>query len=72
MCDGPELDGQDCISQGSDAGDLACAGDCLAFDTSACDDDQGGGGCALAPPAGPRAPWLALVLLWWFLGRRQA
>ena len=35
-CDGSDLLGEDCISQGFDAGTLACAADCSAFDTSAC------------------------------------
>ncbi len=35
-CDGDDLGGETCESQGFDAGTLACAGDCSAFDTSAC------------------------------------
>jgi len=36
VCDGVDLGGEDCISQGFDAGVLACLGDCTDFDTSAC------------------------------------
>jgi len=35
-CDGADLDGEDCISQGFGGGVLACAADCLSFDTSGC------------------------------------
>ncbi len=35
-CDGDDLAGEDCVSQGFGAGELACADDCT-FDTSACD-----------------------------------
>lgn len=35
-CDGPDLDAESCVSLGFDAGTLACAGDCQAYDTSAC------------------------------------
>jgi len=34
-CDGSELGGEDCASQGFDGGELACADDCT-FDTSGC------------------------------------
>ena len=36
ICDGTDLNGQNCQSQGYDAGILACFGDCTAFDTSSC------------------------------------
>jgi hypothetical protein len=36
VCDGTELGGQDCASQGFDDGELGCADDCSAFDTSDC------------------------------------
>jgi hypothetical protein len=36
VCDGTALDGEDCATQGFDGGDLACAADCAAFDTSSC------------------------------------
>ena len=36
VCDGVELDGQDCTSQGAGTGVLACAPNCLAFDTTSC------------------------------------
>jgi len=42
-CDGPLLAGETCVSQGFDGGVLACAGDCMSFDTSVCVND---------PPAG--------------------
>jgi len=35
-CDGTDLAGQDCTTQGFSGGTLACAGDCSGFDTSAC------------------------------------
>ena len=37
ICDGTDLDGQTCISQGFPGGDLACQTNCQAFDTSGCD-----------------------------------
>jgi len=36
VCDGIDLGGEDCISQGFDGGTLGCLDDCSAFDTSAC------------------------------------
>lgn len=36
VCDGTALGGESCVSQGFDSGVLACAADCLSFDTSAC------------------------------------
>ena len=36
-CDGTNLAGQTCVSQGFDSGTLACDADCAAFDTSGCD-----------------------------------
>ncbi len=38
VCDtnGPQLGGQTCLTQGFDGGTLACASDCLSFDTSGC------------------------------------
>lgn len=36
LCDGADLGGQDCVDQGFDAGTLACAADCLSYDTAAC------------------------------------
>jgi len=36
VCDGTDLDGQDCTTQGFTTGTLACQGDCAAFDTSNC------------------------------------
>ena len=35
-CDGVQLGGQTCITRGFDGGDLACAADCMSFDTSGC------------------------------------
>ncbi len=35
QCDGTDLAGQDCVTQGFDAGDLACNDDCT-FDSSSC------------------------------------
>jgi hypothetical protein len=36
ICDGTDLDGQSCTSQGFSAGALACLADCSGFDTAAC------------------------------------
>jgi len=36
VCDGTDLAGQTCISQGFDGGNLACLGDCTGFDTTSC------------------------------------
>ncbi|MFO0632752.1 MAG: hypothetical protein U0168_07880 [Nannocystaceae bacterium] len=36
LCDGANLNGQDCITQGFASGTLACSGTCDGFDTSAC------------------------------------
>ncbi len=47
VCDGGNLGGETCESQGCDPGPgLACDGDCLGFDTSGC--TGCGGGCTLA------------------------
>ena len=35
VCDGTDLDDEDCESQGFDSGTLACAGNCT-FDTTGC------------------------------------
>lgn len=35
-CDGIELGGEDCVRQGFDGGLLACASDCMGFDTRGC------------------------------------
>lgn len=35
-CDGTDLGGQDCVGQGFDGGDLACAADCTGYDTRGC------------------------------------
>ncbi len=36
MCDGNDLGGETCVTQGYDSGDLACLDDCSGFDTSGC------------------------------------
>ncbi len=36
VCDGTDLAGQSCTSQGFDGGTLACLGNCSGFDTSGC------------------------------------
>ncbi|MBX7081990.1 MAG: hypothetical protein K1X88_22480 [Nannocystaceae bacterium] len=36
LCDGADLGGQDCVSQGFASGTLACSGTCDGFDTTAC------------------------------------
>ncbi len=42
ICDGTELGGEDCISQGFDEGTLACNVDCLSFDVSSCTSEAPG------------------------------
>ncbi|MBL8941725.1 MAG: hypothetical protein JNK45_01205, partial [Myxococcales bacterium] len=36
VCDGADLDGETCATQGFDSGTLACAADCTGFDTTGC------------------------------------
>ena len=36
ICDGSDLAGEDCVSQGFEEGTLACADDCSGFDTRGC------------------------------------
>lgn len=36
VCEPSDLNGETCVSQGFDGGNLACALDCLSFDTSGC------------------------------------
>jgi len=36
VCDGTDLAGQTCVSQGFDSGSLGCLGDCSGYDTSGC------------------------------------
>ena len=36
VCDGNDLGGQTCVTQGYSGGDLACSNDCLSFDHSGC------------------------------------
>jgi hypothetical protein len=36
VCDGTDLNGEDCVSQGFDSGSLGCLGDCSGYDTSGC------------------------------------
>jgi len=36
VCDGTDLGGETCITKGFDSGTLACAGNCLSFDTTEC------------------------------------
>ncbi len=42
VCDGTDLGGQTCVSQGFSGGTLACNASCSAFDTSACFDCREG------------------------------
>ena len=44
VCDGSDLDGQACSTQGFDSGTLTCDVSCTAFNTSQCQNDEGGGG----------------------------
>jgi hypothetical protein len=37
VCDGDDLDGEDCEELGYNGGELTCADDCMSFDVSACD-----------------------------------
>ncbi len=36
VCDGTDLAGETCVTQGFDSGTLACQGNCMGFDTSGC------------------------------------
>ncbi len=71
VCDGDELGGQTCQSQGFASGELACV-DC-ALDTSACAEDQvnppnpaddnDDSGCCAVPSSDPaRTPWMPIAL----------
>ncbi len=56
-CDGTELGGATCVTQGFEAGTLACASNCGAFDTSGCTGGQEGPeirecGAAVTPTTG--------------------
>jgi hypothetical protein len=42
-CDGSDLDGGSCSSEGFDSGSLSCGSSC-SYDTSSCENDGGGGG----------------------------
>jgi hypothetical protein len=53
VCDGEDLGGESCQSQGFDAGTLICSDDCQGFDTSQC--TQGGSGCGDGACAGSTA-----------------
>jgi hypothetical protein len=50
-CDGAALAGEDCITQGFDGGTLACAANCLAYDTATCSNFTGDC-CAAHPEVG--------------------
>lgn len=50
VCDGTDLDGESCSSQGFDSGTLACLANCSGFDTSGCENDP------------PPAPTITLTL----------
>lgn len=52
-CDGNDLNGKTCGTQGFDGGSLSCKADCT-FNTSQC--EQGGAGAPAGPPAAPPAP----------------
>jgi hypothetical protein len=41
VCDSSDLEGEDCVTQGFDGGQLGCLDDCSAFDTSTCGDFSG-------------------------------
>ena len=49
-CDGLDLGGETCISQGCTGGTLACSGDCSSFDTSGCT------GCSVCVDPGQGQP----------------
>lgn len=51
ICDGENLDGQDCASQGFDYGELGCVADCSGFDTSFCTIDECGSDLATGEEA---------------------
>ncbi|MEM7157119.1 MAG: hypothetical protein AAF799_29975 [Myxococcota bacterium] len=44
LCDGPELGGEDCVSQGFGDGVLLCTDDCLGFDPVLCEEPSCGNG----------------------------
>ena len=44
VCDGTDLNNQTCITQGFTSGTLACAADCLSFNTSGCSTNLCGNG----------------------------
>ena len=48
-CDGTDLGGETCVSQGYDSGILSCLSDCSGFDTSGCSVAIGGGLIAYYP-----------------------
>lgn len=53
VCDGSNLGGETCVSQGYDSGTLTCSSDCASFDTSGCitsPPPSGGGGGYISPP----------------------
>jgi len=51
VCDGADLAGESCASQGLAAGTLACAEDCLAFDIRGCDGSPSCGDGVIDPGA---------------------
>ncbi len=51
VCDGNDLAGEDCLSQGFDSGVLGCADDCSAFDARLCADLECGNDVAEADEA---------------------
>ncbi len=51
-CDGVDLNGESCQTQGFDGGALACDGDCGGYDASACEDFSGD----CCDPAGDATP----------------
>lgn len=51
-CDGPDLDGQDCETQGFAGGVLACLSDCSGFDPAGCVPIASGDCCAAHGPTG--------------------
>jgi hypothetical protein len=65
VCDGADLGGQDCISQGFVFGALACSNTCDAFDTSGCvlawfsEDFEKGSPLSAYWAFGGNQPWVA-------------
>lgn len=70
-CEPGDLQGESCVSLGFTGGTLACAADCLSFDTSACTTDDDDSGCSTAADSSAGGPLLLVLLLLPFVLRRR-